>query len=137
MPKMDFYLTPDARRDLEAAVLAAGKSGPAGFLTGHIRGGRFIVEGIVPAARIESAADPDLYFELDKRQSGRIIGFFIPSAAAAVRRMFLRPHACGRLILTPMRAGSLGTAWRGFSIEFDGRFALAPCRIVRFGKTTP
>lgn len=131
---MDAYLTPDARRNLEAAMLAAGKPGAAGFLTGHVRGGRFIVEGFVPAAGVEAAADPDIYFKLDRLQPGRIIGFFLPSASPASRRLFLRPHACGRLILTPMRAGVRGTSWQGFSVEFDGRFSLNSCPIVRFGK---
>ncbi len=132
---MDAYLSPDARRDLEAAVLAARRSGAAGFLTGHVRGGRFIVEGLVPAAGIEAAADPDLYFELDRRQPGRIIGFFLPSASAAARRMFLRPHACGRLILTPNRSGPPGAEWRGFSVGFDGRFSMESCPIVRFARS--
>lgn len=131
---MDAYLTPDARRDLEAAALAAGKPGAAGFLTGHVRGGRFIVEGLVPAAGIEAAADPDLYFKLDRLQPGRIIGFFLPFASAASRLLFLRPHACGRLILAPLRTGVRGPSWKGFSVGFDGRFSLNPCPIVRFGK---
>jgi len=32
MLKMDFYLTPDARQDLESAACAGGKGGTAGFL---------------------------------------------------------------------------------------------------------
>ncbi len=130
---MDAYLTPDARFDLAAAIGAAGPAGLAGFLTGHVRGGRFIVEGIVAAAGIGTAADPDAYFRLDGLQPGRIIGFFLPSASLAARRPFLRPHACGRLILAPDKASAGGQAWKGYTVEFDGRFSFAPCRVIRFG----
>ncbi|MDD8027418.1 MAG: hypothetical protein PHI34_13005 [Acidobacteriota bacterium] len=132
---MDAILTTDARMTLASAAAVSKGAFPAGFLTGHIRGGRFIVEGFV-AADAAALADPEIYFRLDALTSGRIIGFLLPASSPASLRPLLRPHAGGKLVLTPKRGQGRRPSWRGFSVEFDGKFFFAPVRIVRFKEKT-
>lgn len=131
---MDATLTPEARTALLSAAAVAKRGAPAGFLTGHIRGGRFIVEGCIPADPA-SLADPDAFFKLEALQPGRIVGFLVPSPAAAARKPLLRPHAVGRLVLALRRrthARKLHLA--GWAVDFDGKFFFSPAPIVEAGQ---
>lgn len=125
---------PEARTALLSAAAVAKRGAPAGFLTGHVRGGRFIVEGFIPADAA-LLADPDVFFKLDALQPGRIIGFLVPSPAAAARKPLLRPHAVGRLVLSVRRnASARGLPFAGWAVDFDGRFFFSPAPIVEAEK---
>ncbi|MCX6559471.1 MAG: hypothetical protein NTZ26_03050 [Candidatus Aminicenantes bacterium] len=127
---MDAYLTPDARLALQALAVTSGRAASAGFLIGHVRGGRFIVEGLVPAASPTTISDPEIFFRLDALYAGRIIGFFLAASAASARKPLLRPHACGKLVLAARKTPSGRSAWKGFLIEFDGEFSFARAQII-------
>jgi hypothetical protein len=127
---MDASLTPNARLALASAAAASKRMAPAGFLTGHIRGGRFIVEGVV-AAEAASPADPDAFFALDALQPGRVIGFLLPSSAPAARKLLLRPHAVGKLVLAiRKRPAGRKPEFVGWWVDFDGRFRFKSAPIV-------
>jgi hypothetical protein len=131
---MDAYVTPNARLALTSAAAVSKGALPAGFLTGHIRGGRFIVEGFVAADAI-ALADPDAFFALDALQPGRVIGFLVPGVAAAARKPLLRPHAVGRLVLAlRKKPGTRNPEFVGWSVDYDGRFFFAPSPIAETGK---
>ncbi len=123
-------MTPDARLALRSAAAISKGALPAGFLTGHIRGGRFIVEGFV-AADAAALADPDACFALEALQPGRIIGFIVPGVSAAARKPLLRPHAVGRLVLAlRMKPGTRNLDFVGWSVDFDGKLFFAPSPIA-------
>lgn len=124
---MDAYLTPDARLELEAPAAASGRTDAAGFLLGHVRSGRFIVEGIVPAPSPAEVVDPEAFFRLDALTPDRVIGFLLP--AAATGEPLLRPHACGKLVLTPKAGTSGRTAWAGRTVELDDEFSFTPVKV--------
>jgi hypothetical protein len=127
---MDASLTPDARLALTSTAAVSKRVAPAGFLTGHVRGGRFIVEGFV-AAEAASPADPDAFFALDALQPGRVIGFLVAGLSMAARKPLLRPHAVGKLVLA-MRKKPAGRRpdFVGWWVDFDGRFRFEPAPIV-------
>jgi hypothetical protein len=124
---MDAYLTPDARRFLEALMLLGGARG---YLIGHRRGPRFIVEALVPAAadRLFSGADLralDLIFD------GAAIGFFAAGPGrSAAKKEALRPFGCGKLFLGARRDARKGLTLEASAVEFDGRFSLEPVVIA-------
>jgi hypothetical protein len=127
---MDAFLTHDARLALASAAAFSKQAAPAGFLTGHVRGGRFIVEGFF-AATAASLAAPEAFFTLDALQSGRVIGFLVAGFSMAARKPLLRPHAVGKLVLA-VRKKPAGRKpdFVSWSVDFDGRFRFEPAPIV-------
>jgi hypothetical protein len=134
--KMDAFLTAAALRSLEAAGLLAGRSGAAGFLAGHRRGGRAYVEAAIPADP-DSWVSPEAFAALDDLYEGRIIGFYVFSLAAADRRRIGRPHACGKILITAKKLRSGGLNMRSFFIDYQDRFVLTPIPLARDRGRTP
>jgi len=124
---MDVYLTPDARRSLEALTLLGGGRG---YLMGHRRGPRFIVEALVPAAGRRPLSGNDVR-ALDRVFGGPVLGFFAAgSGRSAAKKEALRPFGCGRIFLEARRGGGTGLSLEAFSVEFRGGFILAPLPVA-------
>lgn len=120
---MDFLLTGDARRMLEAlAHLGGGR----GYLLGHRRGPRIIVEALVPAASGRPLSGGGLR-ALEKVFGRAPVGFFavgrgLVAAAAEIRR----PFGYGKLHLEARSRGGKILGVRASVVEFDGAFRHAP-----------
>jgi hypothetical protein len=124
---MDAYLTPDARRFLEAL---ARLGGARGYLVGHRRGPRFVIETIVPAAAGRAFSGADLR-TLDRIFDGAALGFFAAGPGRfAARKEALRPFGCGKLFLGARLDAQRGLVLEAYSVEFDGRFVLASMAIA-------
>jgi hypothetical protein len=127
---MDAYLTAEARRSLEALALLGGARG---YLVGHRRGPRFIVEAFVPAAGSRRLSGADLR-ALDRVFGGPAVGFFaVGPGRSAVRREVLRPFGCGKLFLEARLDARKELVLQAFSVEFDTEFALSPLPIASPG----
>ena len=127
------FITPEARREIEA--LRALRPAPStwGILIGHKRGFRFIVEKVFPAGGGQALPDERLVAELDRIWPGRVVGLFAVRPGAAFRKAVLGPLFYGKLVL------SLGLSGRKFSmrptvVEFERRFFLAPVALAPAGK---
>jgi len=124
---MDAYLTVEARRSLEALALLGGARG---YLVGHRRGPRFVVEAFIPAAGSRRLSGADLRV-LDRVFGSPAIGFFAAGPGrTAVRREVLRPFGCGKLFLEARLDARKGLVLKAFSVEYDGGFALFPVPIA-------
>lgn len=122
---MDVFITPEARLEIEALRIV--RPGPAtwGFLIGHKRGFRYIVEKVFPAGSGRSLPDERLVTELDRVWPGKMIGLFAVRPGAAFRKAVMGPMFYGKLVL------SLGSTARGPSlrpavVEFERNFFLEP-----------
>jgi hypothetical protein len=127
---MDAYLTVEARRSLEALALLGGARG---YLVGHRRGPRFVVEALVPAAGGRPFSGADLR-ALDRVFGSTAIGFFAAGPGrSAAKKEALRPFGCGKLFLEARLEGRKGLVLKAFSVEYDGEFALSPVPIASPG----
>ncbi|HEX2695303.1 MAG TPA: hypothetical protein VHP61_06085 [Acidobacteriota bacterium] len=127
---MDAYLTIEARRSLEALALLGGARG---YLVGHRRGPRFVVEALVPAAGGRPFSGADLR-ALDRVFGGTAIGFFAAGPGrSAAKKEALRPFGCGKLFLEARLEGRKALVLKAFSVEYAGEFALSPVPIAAPG----
>lgn len=120
---VDYLLTGDARRTLEALVLLGGARG---YLLGHRRGARIIVEALVPAAPGRPLSGNGLR-ALEKVFGRPPVGFFsagrgLAAAASETRR----PFGYGKLHLEARSRGGRSPEVRAFIVEFDGAFRHVP-----------
>lgn len=121
---MDVFITPEARREVEAVRILRPGPSTWGFLVGHKRGFRFIVEKIFPAGSGRTLPDERLLAGLDGIWPGGVIGLFAVRPGAAFKKAVLGPLWYGKLIL------DLGLTARKPSIrpsvvEFKTKFFLA------------
>ncbi len=125
---MDVLITGEARVDLEALELLGSKAPAWGFLVGHKRGLRFIVERAFPVGAGAAVPGVEQLLDLDVRWGGRLLGLYAVQPAPAVRHAAASPYFCGRLFLEIRRVrGDAGRfALRPRLVEFDGRFRLVP-----------
>lgn len=122
---MDAWLAPEAALHFKALGLTAGKKGMTGFLIGHRRGGRWIVERILPAASTPAGILPRFH-EIEKIFDDRILGFFLLNPGDTDKKRLLVPSFTGRLVLE-MRSGQrIQRPIRAFTVEFAGQFRLNP-----------
>jgi hypothetical protein len=96
---VDAFITPEARREIEALTVFRPKPGAWGVLVGHRRGFRFIVEKAFPAGDGRSVPDERLLAGLDGVWPGRTIGLFAFRPGAAFRKAVLGPAWYGKLFL--------------------------------------
>lgn len=117
---MDAYITAEARQSFEALNSLAPGQKHLGFLIGHKRGHRFIVEKIFPAPA-GFKIDPENILRLDELFAGRAIGFYASGDVARLKAGLRQPAAAGRLLLA-VRTASGAPAFKAYAIDFDGRF---------------
>jgi len=124
---VDVFITPEARREIDALRVFRPKPGAWGVIIGHKRGPRFIVEKVLPAGAPGTAPDEKALAELDGIWPGRIIGIVLVRPPAALKKALLGPAWFGRLVLQstgPARAPVLGSAVVGYERRF--RFETLP-----------
>lgn len=124
---MDVYLTQEARKYLEALSLISQKCD--GWLLGHIRGHRYIIEKVF-AAPERCSVSLEKLIELDKKFEHDLVGFFafepdeeqinVIKTPFAVGKVFLdiKCDPAGELIITPFR------------IEYETDFILTSLQII-------
>jgi hypothetical protein len=131
---VDVLITPEARREVEGLRVVRPAASTWGFLLGHKRGFRFIVEKVFLAGSGRTLPDKRLITGLDGIWPGGVIGLFAVRPGAAFRRAVLGPLWYGKLVL------SLGPTSRRpsilpFVVEFDRKFLLQPVALADTGKT--
>jgi hypothetical protein len=131
---MDIFLATAALKSLRAIAALSPTGKPAGFLLGHVRGGRYFVESAIAAAG-RDWAEHETYDRLDSIEPGRIIGFFTFSRSAAERRRIGKPHACGKAVLAVFKKRDGVLEFEGFRVEYTGRFVFDPLPVVREKET--
>jgi len=128
---VDAYIAAEARRSFEALdALAPGRK-HFGFLIGHKRGHRFIVEKIFPAP---AGLKIDLrnILRFDDLYAGRAIGFYTSGDLAGIKARLRQPAASGRILLA-VRAARRAPAFKAYAVDFDGRFRFAPLPLILEG----
>ena len=147
---VDVFLSADAQRTLQALTVLSAAKISSGLLLGHKRAGRFFVEAAFPAPA-GFRPTPENFPVLSETFQGRIIGFFLMGGSAADRRAFLQPLACGRCLvavasrtskviarrksrdISHIESGDI--SYRGFLIDYDGRFRFDPIAVISEGKS--
>lgn len=126
---MDAYLTAEALRAFEAFSILSVKPDFSGFLIGHKRGHRFIVENILP---LPKGLRPSLEntFSLDRLLEGKIIGFFAFPPTAERRSSLFHPFACGKLFLGVRASTMRGLRFEPAVIDYEGRFLARPVELI-------
>jgi hypothetical protein len=130
---MDVLITPEARREVEALRVVRPAASTWGFLLGHKRGFRFIVEKVFPAGSGRAVPSERLLAGLDLVWRGRIIGLFAVRPGAAFRKAVLGPLWYGKLVLS-LGPTSRRPSFRPFVVEFDRKFVFRPVALAETGK---
>lgn len=125
---MDAYLTRGAVRTLRVLALFPGAEGE-GFLLGHRRGGRCIVEEVLPTER-GFFPTLDSFIRADEILGGSVIGFFSFKPGRTSLKKIKAPFACGKIFLDAAGLKTGRRAPRAFLIDFGRDFALKPVSCV-------
>jgi hypothetical protein len=125
---MDIYLTADAVRDLEAARLLAPAGKARGFLLGHRRGGRVLIENALasPAGRWPSLKT---FLDLETEIGGKIVGFFLLGSSGAAAKELLRPIGVGKVLIERRGRTDRRPVFRGRLIDYEDRFMFRPLAV--------
>ena len=131
---MDAFLTAEAAADIDVLNRLRPAASAWGFLVGHRRGPRVVVERLVPAAAGAGLPPPGELDGIDRDLGRKVVGLFAVRPSAAFRRSAAGPYFYGRLLfdVRPSRKGP--AAVKPFVVEFDGKFLLAPVALRRGGK---
>jgi len=127
---VDVFLADEARLFLAGLNAGPARSRPRGLLLGHLRGPRFFVEQVFPAAQ-GFAFRPAELRRLEALFGDRTLGYFVFDAAASLRRLILRPEAVGRLLISLASRSGREPAATAHLVDFDGRFKLVRLPIAR------
>jgi hypothetical protein len=126
---VDVFITPEARREIEALRVARPAVATWGFLVGHKRGFRFIVEKVFPAGSIRALPSERLLAGLDRIWPGGVIGLFAFRPGAAFKKAIFGPAWYGKLVIHLSLSGRTA-AIRPSMVEFERRFFLAPVALA-------
>ena len=127
------FITPEARREIEALRIARPAASTWGFLIGHKRGFRFIVEKVFTAGSGRALPDERVLAGLDRIWPGGVIGLFAVRLNAAFKKAVLGPAWYGKLVLD-LGSSARKQSVRPFVVEFEQRFFLAPVTLAAAGK---
>ena len=127
---VDVFLAEEARLFLAGLNAGPARSRPRGLLLGHIRGPRFFVEQVFPAAQGFAFRSAEVR-RLDALFGDRVLGFFAFDAPPSLRRRLLRPEAVGRLLVSLAARSGREPAATAHLVDFDGRFKLVRLPLAR------
>ena len=130
---MDVFITPEARREIEALRVVRPAASTWGFLIGHKRGFRFIVENVFPVGSGRALPSERLLAGLDRIWPGGVIGLFAVRPGAAFKKAILGPAWYGKLVLD-LGSTARKQSVRSFVVEFERRFFLAKIPLVTAAK---
>ena len=125
---MDVYLTREAGAALRALSLLSPVESE-GFLLGHERAGRRIVEKVLPTVR-GFFPSVEAFAASNRALGGAVIGFFSFAPARSRLKSILAPFACQCVFLDASGLKSGRGKPRAFLIEFDRTFRLRPVACV-------
>jgi hypothetical protein len=125
---MDVYLTGEAVRALRALSLLSPREGE-GLLLGHERGGRRLVERVLPTVR-GFFPSIEAFAAANRALGGSVVGFFSFAPDRARLRRILAPFACQSVFVDVSGLGPEGGRPRAFLIRFDRTFNLHPMDCV-------
>ena len=131
---MDVLITPEARREVDALTAVRPAPSAWGFLIGHKRGFRFIVEKVFPSGSSRVLPNGRLLAELDRVWPGRIIGLCAVRPGAAFKKAVLGPAWYGKLFI-PMSPSAGTLVIRPFTVEFKRKFFMTRIPLVTPGRT--
>jgi hypothetical protein len=131
---MDVFITPEAKREIEALRIVRPAASTWGFLIGHKRGFRFIIENVFPAGSARSLPNERLLAALDGVWPGGIIGLFAVHPDAAFKKAVLGPAWYGKLVLD-LGLDPRKPSVRPFTVEFGRKFSLVRIRLAPAVKT--
>lgn len=122
---MDAYLSEETYQSLTALILISSRSSSDGFLIGHKRGHRFLVEKILPST---PGFFPSLkkYHELDQFFNGKLLGFFSFNPDEKKIKKILAPFACGKLFLEISSNQQKKMTIKSYVIDYENEFFLLP-----------
>ncbi len=129
---MDVFITPEARREFEALRVVGPAASTWGFVLGHKRGFRLIVEKVFPAGSGRTLPGERLIARLDGIWPGGVIGLFAVRPGAAFRKAVLGPLWYGKLIIH-MNPSARTPGIRPFTVEFERKFFLARISLATAG----
>jgi len=129
---VDALLTAEAAADLEVLNSLRPVTDTWGFLIGHTRGPRVLVERLFTAGAGAALPSPAELDAIDRGLGRRIVGLFAVRPTAAFRKAAAGPDFYGRLVLD-IRPSRKAPVLRSFVVEFDGKFLLAPI-VLRHGR---
>lgn len=133
---MDVFFTPEAQREVEALRVVRPTASSWGFLVGHKRGFRFIVEKVFPAGSGRTLPDERLLAGLDGIWPGRVIGLFAVRPGTAFKKAVLGPLWYGKLVIHLSLSAGTATV-RPSVVEFKRTFFLSPVPLATAGKAKP
>jgi hypothetical protein len=131
---VDVFITPEARREIEALRVVRPAASTWGFLIGHKRGFRFIVEKVFPAGNGRALPDERALAGLDRIWPGGVIGLFAIRLSAPVKKAVLGPMFYGKLVLD-LGFNARKESVRPFVVKFERIFFLAPVPLAPAVKT--
>ncbi len=122
--RVDVFLNPDARLDLEALGVLSSSGSAWGFLLGHLRGHRFIVEKVYPSG---GAVFPPIeqIMKMDRLWEGRILGFFSFRPDVSFKNALLGPAFFGKIFFD-VKPSRTGIRIRPFIVEYKNKFHFSP-----------
>jgi len=129
---VDVLITPAAQREVEALRILRPGPSTWGFLIGHKRGFRFIVEKVFPTGGL-SGPDERALAELERAWPGGIIGLFAVRPGPDLKRVLLGPLFYGKLFIN-LRPSVKALALRPYVVDFERRFFLEPISFAPAGK---
>lgn len=121
---MDVYLSEEALLFLKALSLASSRPEADGFLIGHKRGQRFIVEKVLSS---ENGFFSSLknFHRLNELFEGRLIGFFSFKATEKKVKKILAAFAYGKLFLDIYLNKRQQMTIRYYTVNFKNSFFLS------------
>jgi hypothetical protein len=125
---MDVYLTRAAMASFRALSFLA-ESDLDGYLLGHRRGARRIIEYILPT-RKGFFPTLEAFAASDRVLRGAVIGFFSFRPKKERLAKILAPFAFGRVLVDVSRLKDGRGGPRAFVVEFDRTFRLRPVACV-------
>jgi len=122
---MDAYLSEETYQSLTALILISSRSSSDGFLIGHKRGHRFLVEKIFLST---PGFFPSLkkYHELDQFFNGKLLGFFSFNPDEKKTKKILAPFAFGKLFLEISSNQQKKMTIKSYVIDYENEFFLLP-----------
>lgn len=118
-------MTGEAAADLEVLNRLRPAPNTWGFLIGHTRGPRILVERLFTAGAGAVLPSPAELDAIDRGLGRRMVGLFAVRPTAAFRKAAAGPYFYGRLFFD-IRPSMKAPLLKPFVVDFNGRFVLAP-----------
>lgn len=132
---MDVFLTETAYFDLKIIQDLNLKSGEWGFIFGHRRGRRFIVEKLFPASEDSITRLFEKLKKISDVFGDRTIGFYARKPASKLKKAILEPGFTGKIFIE-IKIKPENFKVDAYLVDYQGKFILLPlaCKIGKIKK---